>query len=165
MDNIKESELPGIGKKYRIETKAGEKLAIIIHDDGLRELYYFQEDDPDESIPVATLSDKESRQLAAIIGGMVYQPKALETIEMALDDLIIEWIKIEPYFKCINKTIVELQVRQQTGANILAILGKNKKRISAGPDDKILADTTLIIVGERSQIKMVKSLLLNGQIS
>ena len=164
MRDIRESDLPGIGKKYKIETNAGDKLVIIIHDDGLREVYHYPEDDPDESISVATLSDEESRQLAAVIGGMTYQPKALESIEIALDDLVLEWVNIESGFKSVGKTIVELQVRQQTGANIVAILDKHKKRISSDPEDKIQADTIMIIVGDRSQIKLIKNLLLNGEI-
>jgi len=164
MEDIRESDLPGIGKKFRMDTKDGDQLAIIIHDSGLREIYYFDESDPDEFVSAATLSDKEARQMAAIIGGMVYQPKALDTIEMALDDLIIEWVKIEPDFKCIGRTIIELNVRQQTGANILAVLDKQKKRIDNGPGAKILSDTTMIIVGNRQQIKETKNLLLNGNI-
>jgi TrkA domain protein len=163
MEGIRESDLPGIGKKIRIETKEGDELIVIIHAEGVRELYYFDESDPDEAVSVATLSDTEARQLAAIIGGMSYQPKSLETIEMALDDLVIEWVKIEPGFKGIGKTIVELNVRQQTGVNILAVLDKHKKRIISGVEGKILPDTTLIVTGDRQQIKMLKELLLKGE--
>jgi TrkA domain protein len=162
MGNIRESDLPGIGKKFWMETKNGDTLIVVIHDYGSREIYYYQKNDPDNAVSIATLSDKEARQLAAIIGGMSYQPKALETIEMALDDLVIEWIKVEPHFKCIGKTIVELNVRQQTGANIMAVLDKNKKRVSDCPDQKISADSTMIIVGDRQQMKTVKTLLADG---
>ena len=83
---IKETELPGIGRKFEIETSGGNRVVVIIHDDGRREIYHFNQKDLEESIFDITLTDTESRQLAAILGGMIYKPKAMETIEVAFND-------------------------------------------------------------------------------
>ncbi|WP_194541290.1 cation:proton antiporter regulatory subunit [Paenibacillus sp. FSL W7-1279] len=162
MSIIRESDLPGIGKKFLIQARSGDKLVIVIHDDGRRELYHFEDDDPEETISQITLEDDEARQIAGIIGGMTYKPKALETIEVTLEDLIIEWARIEPHYKSVGQSIAGLQVRQRTGANVLAIVNKKEQKINPGPDDILTAGSTLVLAGERKQIKQLKELLVNG---
>jgi len=158
MSIVRESELIGIGKKYQIETEAGDNMVVVIHDDGRRELYRYDQEE-NESRCVMTLSDEESRQLAGIIGGLSYKPKALETIEVALDDLIIEWYKVEGGASSIGKSIGELEVRKRTGASIIAAIQGGESIINPGPDYVIAAETTLVVAGKRSHIKLLKEIL------
>ncbi|RJS59393.1 cation:proton antiporter regulatory subunit [Bacillus sp. PK3_68] len=161
--NIRESELPGIGYKFEIITKNQDKLVIVIHDDGRREIYHFDSEDHDEVISSATFSDAEARQIAGILGGMAYNPKALETVDFAFDDLLIEWYQVEPGAPAVNKTIGEVDIRSNFGVNVIAIKEKNtKKTHNPGPDTVIEAGDILIISGERIQLKeLIKNLLSN----
>nr|WP_092072156.1 cation:proton antiporter regulatory subunit [Dendrosporobacter quercicolus]NSL48649.1 cation:proton antiporter regulatory subunit [Dendrosporobacter quercicolus DSM 1736]SDM37618.1 potassium/proton antiporter regulatory subunit, CPA2 family [Dendrosporobacter quercicolus] len=160
---IRETVLPGIGHKFQLDARSGDKLVIIVHDDGRRDLYHFEADDPDEIISVVTLDDSEARQVAGLIGGMNYQPKALETIDVALNDLNIEWYKIDSPAYCIGRTIGEINVRQATGATIIAVIEPdNRKHVNPGPDYKFREKSLLVIVGERKQLKKLKEILLHG---
>lgn len=159
MSVVRESDLIGIGKKYQIETEAGDNMVVVIHDDGRRELYRSEESDH-ETHCVMTLSDEESRQVAGILGGLSYKPKALETIEVALDDLRIEWYKVGDSNDGVNKSIGQLEVRQRTGASIIAAIHEEDTVINPGPDYVIVSGTTLVIAGKRNNIKLLKEILI-----
>jgi TrkA domain protein len=163
MSIIRDSNLPGIGRKFQLEAQSGDRLVIVIHDDGRRELYHFDPNDPDDLLSMVTLSDTEARQVAGIIGGMNYTPKALESASITLEDLVIEWYKIKPGSQAIGKTIGQLQVRQMTGATMIAIIEKDgRKRINPGPDQTLTEDATLVVAGERQQVQAFKRLIAHG---
>lgn len=162
--NIRESELPGIGYKFEIITKNQDKLVIVIHDDGRREIYHFDQDDHEEVVSNVTLNDSEARQIAGILGGMAYKPKALETVDFAFDDIIVEWYQVEPNAPAINKTIGEIDIRNNFGVTVIAIKKKaTKKSHNPGPNTVIEAGDTLVISGEREQLKEVIKNLLSSK--
>lgn len=163
MSDIRETDLPGIGRKFQVEARSGDKLVIVVHDDGRRELYHFDQDDPDDCISMVTLDDTEARQVAGILGGMSYRPKALDTMGVALADLHVEWHKLEPRCKAAGRTIGDLKVRQRTGATIIAVVDKDHtKIINPGPEQVLREGATLVMVGERPAIQALKQLLATG---
>src|SRR5215813_13645655 len=135
MSTIRETTLPGVGRKFQVETTNGDRLVIVIHDDGTRELYHFTRKHPDRVASVVTLADAEARQVAGIIGGLTYVPKALPTAEVVLDDLVLQWFTIPEGAACIGKTIRDLQVRTVTGASIVSIIEPDRaKRVNPEAD-------------------------------
>jgi TrkA domain protein len=165
MTTIREADLPGIGRKFEIPIRSGEKLVIVIHDDGRRELYIFSALKADQSTAVVTLTDREARQIAGILGGLSYTPRALASVELALSDLVIEWYQLEPAVLGAGKTIGELGVREKTGASIIAIIERDQRPIiNPGPEQVLPAGATLIVVGERRMINAFKQLMAQGSI-
>jgi TrkA domain protein len=165
MSTISESYLPGIGRKFQIETTSGDRLIIVIHDDGIRELYHYDRKDLDRADSVLTLTDGEARQIAGIVGGLSYVPKALPTTELVMDDLVLEWFTIESDAASIGRTIRELQARTATGASIVSIIEPDKvNRVNPGADTIINEGATFILAGDRRNITVLKKLLQNGKV-
>ena len=100
-------------------------MVIVIHDDGRREMYHF-DSDHEESISSISLRDSEARQIAPILGGMVYKPRALENVEMVFEGLAIEWFKVENA-PSNWKTIGNLEIRKTYSVTIIAVMKKNMK--------------------------------------
>lgn len=163
MATIRESDLPGIGRKFQVETRSGDRLVIIVHDTGARELYHIAADDPDNILSRVALDDPEARQVAGIIGGMTYQPQALEAVEMEFQNMAIEWYKVMPGYATAEKSIGELRVREQTGAMIIAVIEpEGTTQINPGPGQAVRAGATLVVVGSREQIQAFKQLMERG---
>jgi len=74
MSGLRECDLPGVGKKFVLNTYGKQRLAVIIHHEGRRELYILDRDD--EPLASVVLQDEEARQLGAILGGAYYKPAA-----------------------------------------------------------------------------------------
>lgn len=164
MPTISESSLPGVGRKFQVETTSGERLVIVIHDDGRRELYQFSHSNPNRAACVITLQDSEARQIAGIIGGLTYVPKALPSAEIVLDDLVLEWVTLPGNAACAGRTIRDFMVRTRTGASIVSIIQESHPNIiNPEADTRLNEGATLIIAGDRKAIRALKSLLIDGR--
>lgn len=159
---IREIELPGIGKKFVIFNQNEEKTVIIIHDDGKREIYTYEKGDEEESVSNVTFNDEEARQIAGILGGMVYKPKDLEEIDMQFgNDFGIKWKKVEKDAPAVNQSIGDIGIRHKYGIMIIAIIRHDKtKLLNPGPETTLEEGDTLVISGEKSNIKNATQELL-----
>lgn len=164
MSTISEVFLPGVGRKFQVETMAGDRLVIVIHDDGTRELYHFTRRNMERPASVMRLSDGEARQIAGIIGGLTYVPRSLPMAEVIFGDLVLEWFTIEEGAACVGRTISDLQVRTRTGASIVSILEADQtKRVNPEADTVLNEGATLVLAGDRRTINAVKRLLVEGR--
>ena len=158
MSTISEVFLPGVGRKFQVETMTGDRLVIVIHDDGTRELYHFTRQHMDRAASVLRLSDGEARQIAGIVGGLTYVPRALPMAEVILGDLVLEWFTIERGAACIGKTIRDLDVRTRTGASIVSIIEPDQtKRTNPEAETVLNEGATLIAAGDRQTINAPKA--------
>jgi TrkA domain protein len=156
---LSETRLPGIGTKFALRLDDGGRIAVILHNDGKRELYYFRHADDEEPRAVITLGDDEARQLGAIIGGAYERPKIVEDLELALGELQIEWEPVPGTSPWIGKTLAECGFRAKTGITVIAILREPEPVTGAQPGDVIQRGDTLVTVGKAGQYRDFRRLL------
>jgi TrkA domain protein len=160
--DLRETRLPGVGVKYTIRTAQGGRLAVIQHNEGQREIYFYRRASDEEPTAVIELHDDEARQLGAIIGGAYERPKVVEELEMALGELHIEWIPVPDDSPAIGRTLADCRLRARTGVTVIAILREPEPVSGAQPEDVVQRGDTLVGVGKAGQFSQFRRLLAGG---
>ena len=159
MLEVRETRLPGVGTKFTLRTHRGEKLSSVVHLDGMREIYHYTDDDEPH---VITLNDEEARQLGAILGGVVYRPQLVKDLDVALKDLVMEWIELPPDSPLVGLTVATCRIRSTTGATIVAILRESGSLATPHPDEVLRADDTLVVIGRPESFDEINRLVREG---
>lgn len=160
MVDVKETRLPGVGTKFTIQTHRDEKLCSVVHLDGLREIYAYE--DEDEEPHVIVLNDAEARQLGAILGGVVYRPQLVQDLEVAVKDLVIEWIELPSSSPLVGLTVATCRIRSTTGATIVAILREAGSLAVPHPDEQLRVADTLVVIGRPESFADIRRLVAEG---
>jgi TrkA domain protein len=160
--DLQETRLPGVGVKYAFRLGHGGRLAVILHNDGEREVYFYRRSGDDEPTAVIELHDDEARQLGAVLGGAYERPKIVEDLELALGELSIEWIPVPDDSPAIGRSLAECAFRARTGVTVIAILRDPEPVSGAQPGDVVQEGDTLVAVGKAGQFSAFRKLLAEG---
>ncbi|RDZ66190.1 potassium transporter TrkA [Haloferax sp. Atlit-12N] len=147
---IYESDLPGVGKKHEVELGDGSRLVIVTHNSGKREVFRRASADSD-SEKLFELTDKLARQVGTLLEGAYFQPVQTEDIETLLgDNTLIEWVEVGADSDIAGKTLGESDLRQATGASVIAIERDDEVVASPGGDAMVEAGDTLVVIGPKA---------------
>jgi TrkA domain protein len=150
--NFKETDLPGIGKKYSVETMENQLLSVVIHLSGKREVLLFNDPDEDPDFHFL-LSDEEAGLVGSVLMGTYFKPEQEQQKELFLNKMSIEWVRINEECLLADKTIIDLEIRKTTGVTIIAIVRENDTIINPPPDTVFKLHDMLVVVGSREQTK------------
>lgn len=161
MLEVRETRLPGVGTKFILRTSRGERVSTVVHLDGMREIYHYTEEA--EEPHVITLNDEEARQLGAILGGVLYRPHLVEDLEVALKDLVMEWIELPAGSPMVGRTVATCRIRSTTGSTIVAILRESGGSLATPhPDEVLRADDTLVVIGRPESFDEIRRMVAEG---
>lgn len=159
---VRESDLPGVGKKFTAVTAEGEKLVIVIHHDGKRELYRFGED-PDSPESVTEMSDQEAHQIGAILAGTYFQPVTEEAVLEIMQGLHLRWFHVTPGSFFAGHSIGDLRIRTRTGVSVIAVLRGGSSIPNPSPEEPLRVGDTLVALGTVEQMEALLGLAGGGE--
>jgi TrkA domain protein len=159
---VYESDLPGVGKKFEVELENGERLVIVTHNTGKREVYLKADGDAD-SEKMFEASDRLARKIGTILEGAYFQPVQAEQVETMLsDDTYLEWYGVAEEAEVAGQSLAEANIRERTGVSIVAIQ-RGETLISPPTPETILeVGDTLVVIGDREDCAQFEELLGAG---
>ncbi|WP_226011427.1 cation:proton antiporter regulatory subunit [Halomicrobium salinisoli] len=154
---IYETEVPGVGHKFEMDLDGDERLVVIIHHDGKRDVY--RRPDPDaDSEQLFSLTGKQARQLGSILEGAYFQPVELDEVEVPLGDAIIEWYEVGES-ELTGQTLKEANLRERVGVSVIAIQRGDETIPNPRPETTIEAEDTVVTIGKRDEQQALSDLL------
>ena len=161
MGDIQEVKLPGVGVRYEFETADGNRIGVVSHRSGLRELYASRGDDPDEFKRVLGLSPGDARTLAELLGA-TRVAEQLSELQQRIEGLAIDWLPVRADSAFAGRPLGDTQMRARTGVSVVAIVRGEEAVPAPGPDVLVERDAYLVVVGPPRGIEEAVALLRTG---
>ncbi|QBI21167.1 potassium transporter TrkA [Egibacter rhizosphaerae] len=158
MREIEETTLPGVGVRHEFLTRGGDRVAVLNHRSGYRELLLYRHDDPDSCRAILRLDDEDSTALAELLGGPHLAP-SLTAITQEVEGLVIDWVPIRGNAPCVGRPLSESRVEDRTGVSVVAALRGEEAVPAPGPDFALQQGDTLVVVGTGDGVREAAELL------
>lgn len=159
--HVEKTDLPGIGVRHEVTTSDGNRVGVVAHHDGRRDLVFFDPDDPDSCKDTVRLTDNEASALADILGTSIMLSQLAEIRQQA-DGLLTEQLSISAGSPYAERRLGDTQARSRTGASIVAVLRGHDVIASPGPDFVFNSGDVVIAVGTRRGLDQLADVLAGG---
>ncbi len=149
----------GIGTKYELETKSGEKIAIIFLMNKKIQLYIQEKC---KKMCSAELTESEAKRISSILGGAPIE-RERESVEVDFFGIPELTVAMHTYYVGKNiagKSIEELAIRKRTGVTVIAVSRKGKTIINPPPHFIFEEGDTLVVIGSKDQMKLFEEKIL-----
>ena len=158
MRKATETDLPGVGVRFDLQTDSGRAVGVVVHQSGRRDLVVYDDRDIDRASESVELTEDEGHTLGELLGGS----PVLEHLDDAvhrLEDLVISWVKISPKSSLAGQTLAEAVLRTRTGAGVVALVGDSGSIPIPAGTERLEPGDTAVVVGVPSAVKAATRLL------
>jgi TrkA domain protein len=159
MADVDETKLPGVGVRHDFATSSGQRLGVLLHRTGHRQLLVYDEDDPDKCTESVRLSEADARTLGELLGPSQVTEHIDEVIEQSIEGLTIDWITLRASSPCAGQTIGDTRLRQQASVTIVAVVRDGTTYPSPGPEFELRSRDIAVVVGTVEGISEAVALL------
>lgn len=155
---VRETALPGIGVRHEFTTAAGQRVGLVSHRSGRRDVLLPDARDPDAVGTCLSLSAEEAEALATLLGAARIT-RAVEQLPEQVEGLVVEWLLLPPESPFAGRPLGDTEARTRTGASIVAVVRPRDVHPSPGPEFVLRAGDHLVTVGTPQGVAAVAQLL------
>jgi TrkA domain protein len=159
MTEIRETKLPGVGLRHEFTTRRGDRIAVVSHRSGRRDLVFYGSEDPDLSLMSLSLSEAEGHALSELLGGSRVVEHISNEIQQRVEGLAIDWLDVPGGSPLGGRPLSESRIRTTYGVLIVAVLREEETYSAPGPTFILQAGDTAFVVGPPKGIKQLTALI------
>ena len=157
MPEVRETLLPGVGVRHEFTTVGGERVALLTHRSGRREIAIYDRDDPDAGRTVLHLNPEDTRTLGELLGTSQVSEAVLGA--QRIEGLALDWIVVSDRSSAARTTIAESKYRSSTGATIVAVVRGERTHPAPGPEFALAPGDVAVAVGTPEGLTQLRALL------
>lgn len=157
MARVEETQLPGVGVRHEFDTETGQRVGVIVHRNGRREVVAYDMADPDVCATLLDLSTDDTRTLTELLGAS--QVTEAVTAVQQLEGLTIEWITVAAGSPAVGTSIRDGEYRTRTGASIVAVIRGDKSVPAPDPEFEFEDGDVVVAVGTADGLVALRALL------
>jgi TrkA domain protein len=159
MPEVSETPLPGVGVRHEFVTAGGERVAVVTHRTGRREVAIYDRADRDACSTVLHLSPDDTRTLAEVLGASPVS-EAVAAVQQRLEGLAIDWITVPTGSRFVGATLADGAFRTRTGASIVAVVRSGTTIPAPGPDHGFQAGDVIVAIGTPEGLAQLRDFLV-----
>ncbi len=158
MAEVTETQLPGVGVRYEFTTNDGARVGVLCHHTGRREIFVYDEDDPDLARSTLRLSADDSRTISELLGA-AHVTEVIHAVQQRIEGLALEWVEIPETSSVIGTTIGDGRLRTRTGASVVAVIRGGTTEPAPGPEYVFQAGDVVVAVGTAEGLELLRQAL------
>jgi TrkA domain protein len=159
MTDVEETKLPGVGVRHDFVTSSGQRIGVIVHRAGDRELLLYDDDDPDASRESVRLSGADAHTLGDLLGLATVKERVDQVLRQSIEGLTIDWVTILGRSACAGSTIGDTELRRRTGVTLVAVIRDDRTFASPEPEFVLRPQDIAVVIGTADGISEAITLL------
>ena len=138
--------LPGVGIRYRLRTRSGELLGVVVRREGGAEIGVYDRRDPDSARSVIRLEAEEADALAEVLGAPRLTQRFAD-LSREVPGLESARFPVGEGSPFAGRRLGDTRARTLTGCSVVAIVRGSDVVPSPGPEDLLRAGDVLVAIG------------------
>jgi TrkA domain protein len=144
--DLEQTLLPGVGVRYRLRTRAGEVLGIVVRREGTAEVSLYDRRDPDRARSVLRLEPEEVDAVAEVLGAPRLTQRFAD-LSREVPGLESGRFPIREGSRFAGRPLGDTRARTLTGCSVVAIVRGTDVVPSPGPGDTLHPGDVLVAIG------------------